>query len=130
MTSIWWRDLGTDSRTISWSSFIGTLRGEFGMPPAPPIPVMHIVVNPKEEEEEDPSEDPMDDEECVEAVAEQVAMRELEPPIPRGTQPIVISTQPRIIRTAVVPRGRPRGDGASTSRAPLLTPEDRAAIRE
>ena len=64
--------MGVDSRTITWSSFTGALREEFGVPPAPPSPVMHLVVDPKEEdpEEVDPSEDPMDDEERVEVEAE------------------------------------------------------------
>ena len=80
------------------------------MPPAPPILVMHLVVDfeeedPDKEEEEDPSEDPMDDEVRIEAEAKQVAVCELEPSIPRGTRPIVISTHPRIIRMVVVPRG-------------------------
>ena len=94
------------------------------MPPAPPTSVMHLVVDPKEEDpeekedpskEEDPSEDPMDNKYHAEAEAEQVPKRELEPPIPRSTRLIVISTQPRIIKTTVVPRRRPRGDVASAS---------------
>ena len=38
------------------------------MSPSPPMPVMHLVVDP----EEDPSEDLMDDEEHAEAEDEQV----------------------------------------------------------
>ena len=91
---------------------------------------MHLVIDPEDEdpEEKDPSEDPMDDEDHAEA--EQVLECELEPLIPRGTRMIVISTQLRIIRTTVDAKGRLRGDGASTLRAPPLTPEDRATIRE
>ena len=93
---------------------------------------MHLVIDPEDEdpEEKDPSEDPMDYDDHAKVEAEQVPEREPEPPIPKGTQPIVISTRPRIIRMAVVPRGRPRSDGASTSRAPPMTPENRAVIRE
>ena len=62
LAALWWRDLGTDPRTTSWSSFIGALQEEFGAPPAPPSPVMHLEVNSEEEDpEEDLSEDPMDD---------------------------------------------------------------------
>ena len=128
LAAIWWRDLGADPRTTSWSSFIGALREEFGAPPVPPSPVMHLEVD--SEEEEDPSEDPMDDGEPSEAEPEPAPVPEPVQPVPRGARPIVISTHPRIIRTAVVPRGRPRGDGASSSRLLPMTSEDRSAIRE
>ena len=88
---------------------------------------MHLAVNP---EEEDPEEDPMDDEEHPEAEEKRVPERESVQLVPRGARLIVISTQLRIIRTAIVPRGRPRDDGASLSRAPLMTFGDRSAIRE
>ena len=133
VASLWWLDLGADSRTTSWSSFTEALQDEFGVSPAPLIPVMHLVVDPEEdpeEEEEDLSKDPIDDDDHVEAEGERVAVPKLESLIPRGARPIVISTQPQIIRTAVVARGRPRGDGASMSQALPLTLDDRAAIME
>ena len=71
---------------------------------------MHLVVNP----EEDLSKDPMDDEEDAEAEDKQVPERELVKPVPRGTQPIIISTQPCIIRMAIVPQGCPQGDETSS----------------
>ena len=127
LAALWWRDLGADPRTTTWSSFIGTLREEFGALPIPPPLVMHLEVNP---EEEDPEEDPMDDEGRTEAETEPAPVPKPVQPIPKGARPIVISTQPRIIRTAIVPRGRPRGDEASSSRAPPMTSDDRSAIRE
>ena len=92
---------------------------------------MHLEVDSEEEDpEEDPTEDPMDDEERIEAEPEPAPAPEPVQPVPRGARPIIISMHPRIIRTAIVPRGRPRGGGASSSRAPSMTPEDRAASRE
>ena len=71
LAALWWCDLGADPRTTSWSSFIGALREEFGAPSAPPPPVMHLEVDPEEEDlEEDPSEDHMDDQEHTEAETE------------------------------------------------------------
>ena len=67
LAALWWRDLGANPRTTSWSSFIGALQEEFGAPPAPPSPVMHLEVD---SEEEDPEEDPMDDGEHTEAETE------------------------------------------------------------
>ena len=98
------------------------------MPPAPPSPVMHLVVDPEEEDPEE--EDPMEDKERTEAEVEPAPEPEPVQLVPKAAQPIIISTHPRIIRTAIVPRGRPRGDGASSSRAPPMTPEDRASSRE
>ena len=106
------------------------------MPLAPPTPVMYLVVDLEEEEpeedeeEEDPSEDPMDDEERAKAEVEQAPKHEPVQPVPRGARPIVISTQPRMIRMAIVPRGHSRGDGVSTSQALPMTSEDRPSIRE
>ncbi|KAL5558007.1 hypothetical protein UlMin_034218 [Ulmus minor] len=72
----------------------------------------------------------MDDGEPSDAEPEPAPVPEPVQPIPRGARPIVISTHPHIIRTAIVPRGRPRGDGASSSRVLPMTSEDRSAIRE
>ena len=92
---------------------------------------MHLEVDPEEEDpEEDSSEDPMDDEELTEAETKPVPVPEPVQPVPRGARPIVISTQLRIIRTAIVPQGCPRGDRASSSRAPPMTSDDHSMIRE
>ncbi|KAL5573891.1 hypothetical protein UlMin_023488 [Ulmus minor] len=72
----------------------------------------------------------MDDGEPSEAEPEPAPVPEPVQPVPRGARPIVISTHPRIIRTTIVPRGRPRGDGASSSRVLPMTSEDRSAVRE
>ncbi|KAL5545162.1 hypothetical protein UlMin_008946 [Ulmus minor] len=81
LAALWWRDLGADPRTTSWSSFIGALREEFRAPPAPPSPVMHLEVDSKEEDpEEDLTEDPMDDKERTEAETEPT-------PAPEPVQP-------------------------------------------
>ena len=72
----------------------------------------------------------MDDEEPIEAETEPTPVPEPVQPVPRGAWPIVISTHPRIIRTTIVPRGCPRGYGASSSRVPPMTSKDRSAIRE
>ena len=128
---LWWRDLGTDPRTTLWSSFIDALREEFGAPLVLPPPVMHLEVDPeKEDPEEDPSEDPMDDQEHTEAEIEPAPVPEPVQPVRRGARPIVISTHPRIIRTAIIPLGRPRGDEASSSRALPMTSDDRSVIKE
>ena len=91
------------------------------------MPVMHLAVDP---EEEDLEEDPMDDEEHTEAETELAPMLEPVQPVPRGARPIFISTRLCIIRTAIVPRGHPRGDRASSSRAPPMTSDDHSMIRE
>ena len=67
MASIWWHDLGADSHTTTWSSFTDALRGEFGVPPTPPVLVMNLEVDSEEEPEEDPEDeekDPMEDDDC------------------------------------------------------------------
>ena len=89
------------------------------MPPAPPVPVMNLEVDPKEDPEEE-EEDPMDDEDRLGVEDERVTALELEPmaeepPVPRGARLVVISTQPQIIRTAMVARGWQRGAGTSSS---------------
>ena len=92
---------------------------------------MHLEVDPEEEDpEEDPGEDPMDDGEHKEAETEPAPVPEPVQHVPRGARPIIISTHPRIIRTVIVPRGRPRGNGTSSSRVPPMTSKDRSAIRE
>ena len=60
MASIWWPDLGADSHTTTWSSFTNVLGGEFGVPPAPPIPVMNLEIDSEEDPEEDPEEEAED----------------------------------------------------------------------
>ena len=112
------------------------------MPPVPPALVMNLEVDPKEDpeedpddEEEDPSKDPMEDEDHFEAMDDQVTALEIEPMaeephVPRGARPVVIRTQPLMIRTTIIARGWRMCAGASSSRAPLLTPEDRDVIRE
>ena len=92
---------------------------------------MHLEVDLEEEDsEEDPSKDPMDDEERTEAETEPTPMHVPVQPVPRGARPIVISTQLRIIKKAIVLRGCPRGDEASSSRAPHMTSDDRSTIRD
>ena len=82
------------------------------MPPVPPIPVINLEVDPKEEdpeenpeeEEEDPEEDPkeeevdpMEDEDHVGVADDRVAAPEIEPmaeelPVPQGARPVVVRT--------------------------------------
>ena len=57
VASIWWRDLGADSHTTTWSSFTNALGGEFGVPPAPLIPVMNLEIDSEEDPKEDPEEE-------------------------------------------------------------------------
>ena len=84
------------------------------MPPVPPVPMMNLEVDPKEDleedledEEEDPSKDPMEDEDHIGVADDRIAAPEIEPmaekpPVPQGARPVVIRTQSLMIRMVVV----------------------------
>ena len=103
---MWWSELGADSHTTSWCSFIGALRNAFGVPPVPPVLENNLEDDSEEDPEEDPKKDPMDAEDGTRVMENKVRVLMEEQPISRGTCPMVISIWPLMVRMTVIARGR------------------------